>query len=125
MPHTVVLMIGRDRVLVETRSQVLRTAGYTVVPAFTPQQAIDEFVKGDFDLVLLCHSIPGDARERLVSVIREHTSRTPIVSVASFDGQLDGFADATIENDPNLLIDSLREVLHRNGNSGRQQKPTG
>ena len=123
MPHIVVLMVGRDRVLVETRSQVLRTAGYVVVPAFTPRQAIDQFVKGDFDLVLLCHSIPGDARERLASVIREHTSRTPIVSVASFDGQFDDFADVTIENDPNLLIASLREVLHRNGNSGQQQRP--
>jgi DNA-binding response OmpR family regulator len=119
-------MVGRDRVLVETRSQVLRTAGYTVVPAFTPRQAVDEFVRGDFDLILLCHSIPGDARERLASVIREHTSRTPIISVASFDGQFDDFADATIENDPNSLIDSLREVLHRGkDNSGRQQERTG
>jgi hypothetical protein len=96
-----------------------------VVPAFTPRQAVDEFARGDFDLVLLCHSISGDVRERLVSVIREHTSRTPIVSVASFDGHFDGFADATIENDPNLLLDSLSEVLRRsNGNSNRLQKPT-
>jgi CheY-like chemotaxis protein len=125
MPHTVVLMVGRDRVLVETRSQVLRTAGYIVVPAYTPRQAIDEFVRGDFDLVLLCHSMPEDARERLVSVIREHTSRTPIVSVASFDGQFDGFADATIENDPNLLIDSLRKIVSRNSDSsgGVQRRP--
>jgi len=119
-------MVGSDRVLIETRSQVLRTAGYIVVKAFTPRQAIDEFVRGDFDLVLLCHSIPGNARERLVSVIREHTSRTPIVSVASFDGQFDGFADATIENDPNLLIASLREILHRrSGNSAGYQERTG
>jgi CheY-like chemotaxis protein len=118
-------MVGRDRVLVETRSQVLRTAGYIVVPAYTPRQAIDEFVRGDFDLVLLCHSMPEDARERLVSVIREHTSRTPIVSVASFDGQFDGFADATIENDPNLLIDSLRKIVSRNSDSsgGVQRRP--
>jgi CheY-like chemotaxis protein len=126
MPHAVVLMVGRDRVLLETRSQVLRTAGFTVVPAFSPRQAIDEFMRGDFDLVLLCHSIPGDARERLVSGIREHTSRTPIVSVASFDGHFDGFADATVENDPNLLINSLREVLHRGrNNSGGPQNPAG
>src|SRR6476646_8316679 len=121
MPH-VVLMVGRDRLLAETRSQVLRTAGYIVVPAFNPRQAIDEFLRGDFDLVLLCHSIPADTRERLVSALRERTSRTPIVSVASFYGQFDGFADATIENDPYLLINSLREVLHqRKGNSGGEQ----
>ena len=126
MPHPVVLMVGHDRVLATTRSQVLRSAGYIVVTAFTPRQAIDEFVRGDFDLVLLCHSIPGDARERLVSLLRQHTSRTPIVSVASFDGHFDGFADATVENDPNLLINSLREVLHRGRNSsGGRQEPAG
>ena len=113
MPHTLILMVGRDRVLTETRSQVLRAAGYSVATTFTPRQAIDEFMKGDFDLVLLCHSIPGDARERLASVLREHTSRTPIISVASFDGQFDDFADATIGNDPGLLLGSLREVLQR------------
>lgn len=126
MPHPVVLMVAHDRVLAMTRSQVLRTAGYIVVTAFTPRQAIDEFVRGDFDLVLLCHSIPGDARERLVSALREYTSRTPIVSVASFDGHFDGFADATVENDPHLLINRLREVLHQGRNSsGERQEPAG
>jgi hypothetical protein len=62
----------------------------------------------------------------LASLIREHTLLTPIVSVTSFDGQFDDFADATIENDPNLLIASLREVLHRgNDDSGPQQEFTG
>jgi len=117
MPHAVVLMIGRDQMLVETRSQVLRTAGYTVVPAHTPVQGIDEFVRGNFDVVMLCHSIPVDGREHLASVLREHKSRTPIVCVAGVDGQFDGFADATIENDPKSLIYSLREVLHRGSNN--------
>jgi hypothetical protein len=59
MPHTVILMVGRDRVLVETRSQVLRTAGYIVVPAYTPRQAIDEFVARGFQPR---PSLPFDAR---------------------------------------------------------------
>jgi hypothetical protein len=92
-----------------------------VVPAFTPRQAIDEFVRGDFDLVLLCHSIPEDTRERLVDVLRKHTSRTPIISVASFEGQFDGFADATIANDPNLA--GLRKISHQGQeHSARQLK---
>lgn len=119
-------MVGRDRVLAETRCQILRINGYIAVPAFSPRQAIDEFVRGDFDLVLLCHSIPADARQRLAADIRERTSRTPIVSIASFDGQFDGFADATIENDPNLLVAGLSELLHRGGgHAGGQQKHTG
>jgi DNA-binding response OmpR family regulator len=116
-------MVGQDRVLTETRSQVLRMAGYTVVSAFTLQQAMDEFVQGDFDLVLLCHSIPQDARELLVDALRKHTSRTPIISVASFDGQFDGFADGTIRNDPRLLVAGLRNILHQGPeHSGRQLK---
>jgi DNA-binding NarL/FixJ family response regulator len=126
MPHAVVLMIGRDRMLVETRSQVLRTAGYTVVTAYTPLQAIDQFLRGNFDVVLLCHSIPADGREHLAKVLRQQKSRIPIVCVACVDGQFDGFADATIENDPKALIHSLRYVLYRgrNKSDGRQQ-PTG
>jgi len=30
-----------------------------MVLAFNQRDGIDEFVKGDFDLVLLCHSIPS------------------------------------------------------------------
>jgi CheY-like chemotaxis protein len=113
MPHTVILMVGRDRLLMETRSQVLRGAGYTVVPSFSPLQAIDKFVTGDFDLVLLFHSIPAGDRKRVAGLIRKHTSRTPVVSVASFDGQYDPFADATIKNDPNVMITGLQELLRR------------
>ena len=124
MPHAVVLMIGRDRLLVETRSEVLRTAGYTVIPAYTGRQAIEEFARGNFEVVLLCHSIPADGREQLASILREHKSRTPIVCVGCFDGQFDAFADATIESDPKELIHSLRYVLYRN-KSGARLKPAG
>jgi CheY-like chemotaxis protein len=83
MPHTLVLAIGRDAVLLETRSQVLQAAGYTVIPERSLKKAVARFRDGDFDLVLLCHSIPTQDRERLTRLLREHTSRTPIVSVSA------------------------------------------
>ena len=126
MLHAVVLMVGRDRVLVETRSQVLRTAGYIVVLAFNPRDAIDEFVKGDFDLVLLCHSIPSTPENGWRALSGSTHCSLRLFPSRPFDGQFDDFADATIENDPNLLIASLREVLHRgNDDSGPQQEFTG
>jgi CheY-like chemotaxis protein len=82
MPHTVILMVGRDRLLMKMRSQVLRGAGYTVEPSCSPLQAIDKFVTGDFDLVLLCHSIPAGDRER---VARPY-SRTHVAHPGSFRG---------------------------------------
>ena|ERR1044071_2693087 len=123
MSHTLVLMVGLDRTLAETRSKVLQHAGYTVECAFSFTQAIDRFLAGDFDLVLLCHSIPAESRERLTRRLREHTSRTPIITVAAFMGQRDPFADATIDNDPAELITGLQEIVRRTGNDSHRHKP--
>ena len=111
MPHTVVLAVGRDPVLLETRSQVLQAAGYTVIPERSLKKAVARFREEDFDLVLLCHSIPAQDRERLTRLLREHTSRTPIVSVSCSVSALDSFADATLGNEPEELILGLRELL--------------
>jgi len=111
MPHTLVLAVGRDPVLLETRSQVLQAAGYTVIPERSLKKAVTKFRDGDFDLVLLCHSIPAQDRERLTRLLREYTSRTPIVSVSSSVSALDSFADATIGNDPRELLAGLQELL--------------
>ena len=111
MPHTLVLAVGRDPVLLETRSQVLQAAGYTVIPERSLKKALAMFREGDFDLVLLCHSIPAQERERLTRLLREHSSRTPIVSVSCFLSALDSFADATIGNDPKELLAGLLELL--------------
>jgi CheY-like chemotaxis protein len=111
MPHTLVLAVGRDPVLLETRSQVLQAAGYTVIPERSLRKAVAIFREGDFDLVLLCHSIPAQDRERLTRLLREHTSRTPIVAVSCSLCALDSFADATIGNDPRELLVGLSELL--------------
>ena len=111
MPHTLVLAVGHDPVLLETRSQVLQAAGYTVVSELSLKKAVARYLEGDFDLVLLCHSIPAKNRELLTKLLREHTSCTPIVSVSSSLSALDSFADATIGNDPKELLVGLRELL--------------
>jgi DNA-binding response OmpR family regulator len=111
MPHTVVLAVGRDPVLLETRSQVLQAAGYTVIPERSLKKAVARFREEDFDLVLLCHTIPAQDRERLTQLLREHTSRTPIVSISCSVSGLDSFADATLGNEPEELLLGLRELL--------------
>ena len=113
MPHILVLAVGRDRLLLETRSRVLQAAGYTVIPELSLKKAVSRSRDEDFDVVLLCHSIPADDRERLVRLIREHTSRKPIVSIATTLGQRDLFADATIESDPDELLNGLHDVLRK------------
>jgi CheY-like chemotaxis protein len=122
MRHTLVLIVGRDRILAETRSKVLQQAGYTVECAFSLKQAIEKFLAGDFDIVLLCHSISAEGRERVARRLREYTSRTPIVTVAAFMGQHDPFADATIDNDPAELITGLQEIVSRKRDDSPRDK---
>jgi CheY-like chemotaxis protein len=115
MTHIVVLSVGHDPLLLKTRGQVLQTAGYTIVSEHSLKGAIARFLQGDFDLVILCHSLPEEQRERLTYLIREQTSLTPIISISPNFGQHDLFADATVDNDPDELVTGLREVLNSNG----------
>jgi CheY-like chemotaxis protein len=111
MPLSVVLAVGTDPSLLETRSLVLRSAGYTVESASSVKEAVERFQSGNFDLVLLCHSVPRKDRGRLTSLIRSSGSRTPIVSIAGNLGECDAFATATLEDGPSNFLARIREVL--------------
>ena len=113
MPHIVALAVGLDPVLLETRSQVLRNAGYTVVSALSVEQALQSFASRDFDIVIVCHSIPVRDRERLTYAIHRHSPNTPVVVVTARVSAMDSFADATIENEPEILLQEIPRILHK------------
>jgi CheY-like chemotaxis protein len=113
MPHIVALAVGRDPVLLETRGQLLRKAGYRVVSALSTEQALQNFASGDFDIVILCHSIPVRERERLTYAIHRHSPNTPVVVVRARVSAMDSFADATIENEPEILLQEIPRILHK------------
>jgi CheY-like chemotaxis protein len=115
MALTLVLSVGLDPEILGTRNIVLQSAGYTVVRAFSLKAAVDCFQALDFDLVLLCQSIPAKEKERLTSWIRASGSRIPVVSIAEYLSQQDAFADATVESDPKLLLMGIRQALVKAG----------
>ena len=57
MPLTVVLAVGMDAWRLTTQSAIWKAAGYIAVSAASIKEAIDFFRAGDFDLVLISHSI--------------------------------------------------------------------
>ena len=111
MPLTIVLAIGFDQSLLEPRTLALQSAGHVVESASSLKEAIDRFQSGDFDLILLCFSIPRQDRDRLTTFFRRSGSRTPIVSIAGTPGEYDTFANATLEDDPKKLLAGIRDVL--------------
>jgi len=62
MQRSAILSAGRDRPLLFTRNRVLEEAGYNVTAATTSAETVERFFTGDFDLVILCHSIPIEER---------------------------------------------------------------
>jgi DNA-binding NarL/FixJ family response regulator len=117
MSFTVILALGLDSLVAGQRS-VWQSAGYFVTPIKTINEAIAHLREGDFDLVLLGHSIPTDSKERFTFLIRASGSRTPVVSVSDSSTKCDCFADATIRNDPASLLNDIREFL-----AGRARTP--
>jgi DNA-binding NtrC family response regulator len=93
---------------------VLRSAGYSVVSTLSIDQALKHFRAGDFDIVILCHSISLRDRELLTNAIRAHGAKTPVVVVTSGFNAMDPFADAIVENEPAILLQELPKVLRNN-----------
>lgn len=109
MATTVVLAVCLDPLLPD--GAVWNSAGYVFVAASSVREALSHFRIGDFDLVLLGHSIPMDARERLTFLIRATGSHVPVVSIAGPSGHDDSFADATFAHDSNQLFTGIGELL--------------
>jgi len=110
---TVILAVGLDRSLLGARAQALKSVGYIVKSALSLKEVVDCFSAGDFDLVILCHSIPAKDRERLTCLLRASGSRIPIISVSGSGKpyECDAFANATLQDNPDTFLIGVRGVL--------------
>jgi DNA-binding response OmpR family regulator len=109
-----ILSVSSDPILSSSRAQILRSSGYVVEAVDSAETAIQRFRAGDFDLVLVGHSIPEVERERLFVFVRARSRSTPVVFVApSAEPEPDRFADITSSNLPEPLIAAVREALRR------------
>lgn len=112
MAFFLILAVGQDPRVLNTRCSILRSAGFVVRSAFGVAESIDLFQNTDFDLMLLCHSIPVEDRDRLIRIIRRTGSRIPIYVVVSAtkDFQV-GLADGIVSSWPQDLIEQLGDVM--------------
>jgi DNA-binding response OmpR family regulator len=111
MPTTVVLAVCLDSLVPGPQDSAWRSAGYFFIPANSIKEAISHFKAGDFDLVLLGHAIPAEARERLTFLIRATGSNVPVVSMAGSLGYGESFVDATLGADPSVLLAGMENLL--------------
>src|ERR1700710_705455 len=105
------LSVGSHPNLVGLRNAALQSEGYIVTSAFSLREAVSLFHDGDFDLILLCHSVPEIDRNRLACLIRASGSRIPLFTVAGQFTHHDAFADATLEDRPDKLLTRIQDVM--------------
>jgi DNA-binding NarL/FixJ family response regulator len=108
---TVVLSAGHDHTLLAIRNMVLAQSGYKVVSAATAVEFIDRFFDGDFDLVILCHTIPEDERRRMADIVHQQSPSTPVVVLSDGTTNPSNYATATVAADVRDLLQALPTVL--------------
>ncbi len=83
MSRGLILSVGTRSDLLATRNRVLESYGYIVVPAYTPEQAMDQLRESDFDVAILCHTLGADDRERLIGAMKKAKPLMPVLTVES------------------------------------------
>lgn len=111
MSETLILSVGLDPLVLRAREAILRSEGYIVVSASSIKEAFHLFRDGDFDLMILCNTLPVRDRERLTCLIRASGSRIPIASISSTPWERRVFPDATVNENPVELAAGIRRLL--------------
>jgi|SRR5215831_9428544 len=106
-----ILSVGRDPVLLKTRTSALADLGYTVESAASINAAIERILKGNFDLILLCNSLREEERLRLISVCRRQAPSTPVLIVSENGKSISAVGDQVIPALQHQIAVAVAEVL--------------
>jgi DNA-binding response OmpR family regulator len=87
-----ILCVSYDVMLLRTRCELVERHGHDAIPASTFNEATRLCRKGEFDLVLMGHSIPPRDKGALIEDIKEHC---PVPVLALMKTNEPPFHDAT------------------------------
>lgn len=92
-------------------------------PASSSDEVNERLSGADFDLMLLCHSIPVQDRDRLIRTVRSKNSRIPIYLVASAWNEYEaGLVDGILSSRPEELLKAT-QLQTRESAIARQHQP--
>jgi CheY-like chemotaxis protein len=110
----VLLSFGYDKIVLLTRSMVLRGAGYTVEEVYRWHEAFNRAQSDLIDALLLCHSVPAAEQKSMITGIRAKRAHLPIFCVvrqSDFDPTTEGCI--AVDPTPEELLEGLRLALCR------------
>ncbi len=107
----VILDAGRDPHHSRKRDQALSAAGYKVVTAHNSPDIINNLFEGDFDVVILCNSLPNDERRRLAGIIKSYSPSTPVIVLADTANSAEyDYGTLTSNSSPDWILAAIRAV---------------
>jgi DNA-binding response OmpR family regulator len=113
VPQYLLLSVGRDPLLMRTRTALLGQAGYSVLPSFTSRDAFQIFISHDIDLVILCHTIPQEVQSKLIVSMKERKKRTSVICIQADGEAKDELVDGYVHSldGPEALLSCVVQVL--------------
>ena len=108
-----ILSAGYDHLLMQSRSMLLRHAGFVVDEAYNPLGILGVIKTDSVDAVILCHTIPQGEQRWLISSMRKERRLLPIICIkeSAFDSPQDGCLIAS--NEPEDLLAAIRSAIQR------------
>lgn len=112
-PH--ILSVGKDPMLMSSRTLILLNAGYAVQEAFTLDKAKGLVDSDSIDVTLLCHTVPERDQRLLIYLVREKRKLMPILCIRAYDDQSVPRTCIPVSNEPEALLQALKSAVQSPG----------
>ena len=106
-----ILSAGRDADLLKRRNAALMEQGYKVAAASDSFEVVEKLLNGDFDLLLLCHTMADEDRLRLARIIGSYTPSTPVVFISEMERGGHESSAGTVRCRPDQLLHTVAQSL--------------
>lgn len=108
-----VLSISYDGTLLKTRHDMLQQKGYAVTSAEGFNNAMEHCRSGEFDLVVIGHSIPHQDKEALFNTVQESCAAPVIALARGSEPELKGAVDTLDPMDPHRFLKAVEKIANR------------
>jgi len=114
-----ILSVSNDAMLLTTRRMLLEGEGYCVVSALGLEQAAAQCKTGNFDLLLLGHTIPNADQRKLINIFHEHCPAPVLVLRRPGDSAPPEAEYHSLADSPQNLIALVKQILSGPANRAR------
>jgi DNA-binding response OmpR family regulator len=108
-----ILSISYDPILLSTRQVLLESRGHTVTSAEGYIEAMRKCREGDYDLLIIGHSIPHEDKKTILNEMRQHCDAPVLALVRSGEQKLDAVNEAVDASRPDLLVAAVERLTRR------------